>query len=301
MSRNKLYVLISYFLIYTIWSSTYLAIRISVRTFPTFLFTGIRWLVSAFFIILIVLVKDKKAFAKISRKEIINAAIIGVVLLFLGNGILSESEKVVDSYIAAVTFSVTPIIMVIFDYFINKKKIGGKTIPSILLGILGVAILNFDKASGFFLDFYTVLLLLSLTMWSLGSALSHKLKLPENLLANLGIQMLAGGVVSLVVSSIQGNYSVGAVSTESIIALLYLIVFGSVGMVAYVYLLKHEPLSRISTYTFVNTIGAVLLGLLFGEKLSNSFLIAIPIILVALILILWSRTKDPHMEIEAEK
>ncbi|MFH0875701.1 MAG: EamA family transporter [archaeon] len=300
MAKSKKLVIISYFLIYTLWSTTYLAIKIAVKTFPTFTFVGLRWFISGLIILGLALFSGKKM--SLTKKELFNSILIGFFMLYLGNGLLSEAEKNVDSYIAAVTFAATPILMTLFDYFINKIKIAKATFPGIFIGIIGVGVLHFTNSTALSLDFGTILLILSLSMWAFGSALSHKVKLPENLFLNLAVQMISAGVLSLVTSFIQGhNPFTIKITTESLLALGYLVFPCILGMVAYVYLLKHEPLSRVSSYTFVNTIGAVFLGLFFGEKLNSNFFFALPLILVGLFLMLNSRVKEPHMETEAER
>jgi drug/metabolite transporter (DMT)-like permease len=148
-----------------------------------------------------------------------------------------------------------------------------------------------------------ILLIGYVISWSIGSAVSHKLDLPKNALVSTAFQLLFAGAIGFIISIFTENPFGGLpiITVPSFIALLYLILFGSIAMLGYVYLLKYEPLSRISTYAFINPIGATLLGLLFGEKLTPYFFIAMPLILVAILIILNVRVKEPHMETEGEK
>jgi len=290
--------ILAYFLVYTIWSSTYIAIKASVAWLPTFTFVGIRWFFSGLIMLVIALTLEKKH--GLGRRQVLHSMLLGILLLSVSNGLLSESEKIVDSYVAAITFAITPILMIIFDWVINKEKVKMSIIPAIILGITGIAILDYVPGSGIVVGPGTVLLLVSLTSWSFASALSHRLSQPA-MFSNLAIQMLTAGAFAFIVSAAQGNGLPSGGTPAAMISVIYLITFGSIGMLAYSYLLKHEPLSRVSSYTFVNPVGAVLLSFLFGEPVSSSFIIALPLILLGLYLMMRSRHKEKHMEAEAER
>jgi len=212
--------------------------------------------------------------------------------------------KTVDSYIGAIIGAMSPLIMTLFDYFISGIKFNKAIIPAIFLGVLGVAILLYKNNINASFDFHLFFILISVTVWSFASALSHKVELPKNSFINTSIQMFFAGTIGIFIFFINdGSFSIiPSLSIDSMIALFYLIVFGSLGMIAYVYLLKHEPLSRLSTYAFVNPIGAVILGVLIaGEKITSTFFFAFPLILIALLIMLRARVKGEHMEVEAEK
>lgn len=298
--RNNALIIVSYILVYVIWSSTYLAMRISVETFPTSLFIGIRWFFSGIIVLAIALILSKgRAFSSINKKEFFNAALIGVILLLISNGLMSESEKNISSYVTALTAAIIPVLMIIFDYTLNGVKVKKSIIPAVAFGILGIFILNYEPNTNTVLGLPFFLLLASIVFWAYGSALSHKLELPKNILAGLTIQMITAGLLAFALFLLKDRETPLHLSQNSLIALLYLITFGTIGMIAYNYLLRHEPLWRLSTYTFVNPIGAIFLGVLIGnESVKPNLFISLPLIFIALFLMLYSR-KNAKVEIES--
>lgn len=301
--KNK-FVFISYILVYIIWSTTYLAVKIGVHSIPLFLFVGMRWFFSGLFLLGVAFFLYRGKFLEgITKKQVLNSLVIGVFIILLNNAFFSESMKTLDSYLAAIITATSPLVLSLFDYFVNKIKFSISTMLAIFLGILGIGILLYDGKLNFRLDFHIITLLLGLGFFSFGSALSHKIELPKNSVFNSSLQMLFAGALSFLLffitkGSLGGLQGIDFISS---LALLYLIVFGAIGMMAYIYLIKHEPLSRVSTYAFVNPIGATILGVIIGEKLNSNFFIASPIILAALLIMLKVRVKMPHMEAEGEK
>ena len=302
---NKRYVLISYILVYIIWSTTYLAVKLGVHSIPVFLFVGLRWFFSGLFLLALALIIYKKnVFKGITRKQVMNSVIAGFSIIFLNNLLFSESMKTLDSYFAAIVMATSPLFLTIFDYFINKITFTKNTLIAIFLGIFGIGILLYKGSLNLKPEFHIITLILGLVFFGFGSALSHRLELPKNSVVNSSIQMLFTGLICFLLFILtRGNLlsEVYKFSLFSLLALVYLIIFGAIGMMAYIYLIKHEPLSRVGTYAFVNPIGATILGVIIGEKLNSNFFIASPLILIALVILLRSRVKMPHMESEAER
>jgi drug/metabolite transporter (DMT)-like permease len=207
--------------------------------------------------------------------------------------------KTLDTSLAAMISATAPLFLTLFDYFVNGIKFKRSTLFAILLGISGVIILIYKGSLNASYDFHIITYFLGLLAFSFGSAFSRKLELPKNTVLNSALQMYFTGIVSFLIFFVLGNkIPVLAITLASWIALAYLAIFGGIGMLAYIYLIKHEPLSRVSSYTFVNAIGATILGQVIGEKLSVNFFIASPMIFVALLIILRSKSllKTPATE-----
>jgi drug/metabolite transporter (DMT)-like permease len=298
--ENKSYVITAYALVYLIWSTTYLAVKTGVSTIPVFFLVGARWFFSGVFLTVIGFIIYKKDFIKgITKKQVMNSIFISLLILGITNLLFSESMKTLDSYLAAVMNATVPLFLTIFDFFINGIKFKKSTLFAIFLGILGIAVLVYKGSFKLAYDFHIFTLLASISIFTFGAALSRKLELPKNTVFNSTLQMYFAGILCFFIYFLSGNtVSISGISFNSWLALVYLITFGGIGMLAYIYLIKHEPLSRVSSYVFVNAIGATLLGLFIGEKLSVNFFIAAPMIFVALMIILKSRAQAEHLEVE---
>jgi drug/metabolite transporter (DMT)-like permease len=300
---NKTYVITAYALVYIIWSTTYLAVKTGVSSIPLFFFVGARWFFSGIFLTAIgFFIYKKKFFNGLTRKQIFSSMIAGLFILILNNLFFTESMKTLDTYLAAIFGATSPLFLTLFDYFLNGKKFQKSTLLAIFLGIAGIAVLVYKGTLNVSYDWHILTYFIGLLAFTFGSAYSNRLELPKNPVLNSTIQMYFTGIVSFMIFFISGsNLSVSGILQASWISLFYLITFGGIGMLAFVYLITHEPLSRVSSYTFVNAIGATIVGVFVGEKLTGNFFLAVPMIFIALIIILKTRAKVVHPEVEGQK
>jgi drug/metabolite transporter (DMT)-like permease len=277
--------------VYIVWGSTYLGIRFAVETIPPFLQAGIRFLISgAFLYIWQRLAGDPTP----SRKQWRSAFIVGSLLLVGGNGLISLAETSIPSGVAALILATIPMFMVL----IEALRPGG-VIPTplqivgLLVGFSGVALLIGPAEFGGTREFGLLgggIALSAAFLWALGSIYSRNAELPKSTLLFTGMEMLMGSLGLFIVSAVKGEFAhfqIAAVSTNSLLGLLYLICFGSlVGFTSYAWLLRNAPVSLISTYPYVNPIVAVLLGSIFArEKLDARTLIAALIIVGSVIMV----------------
>jgi drug/metabolite transporter (DMT)-like permease len=258
-------ILLAYLGVYVVWGSTYLAIAIAVRTLPPFLMASARFLISG--AILYVYARWTGA-ARPTRLHWRGAAIIGTLLLLGGNGGVVWAEQRVASGFAALMVATVPLWFAMVEWL----RPGGRRPPArawvgIALGFCGIAIL-FNPA--------TVLggepihyggaaaLVMASFLWSIGSIYSRHAALPASGLMTTGMEMLAGGVALGLFGTLAGDWAElrpGSISGESLLAVLYLIVFGSlVGFTCYMWLLKVSTPHRVATYAYVNPVVAVFLG-----------------------------------------
>lgn len=266
--------------VYIVWGSTYLGIRFTVETIPPFLQAAVRFLISGAFLFIWRRMAGDPA---PTRRQWISALVVGGLLLVGGNGLISLAETSIPSGVAALLVATIPMFMVL----VEALRPGGvrptllQTV-GLLVGFGGVVILIGPAEFGGVREFSLVsggTALFAAFLWALGSIYSRNADLPESTLLFTGMEMLAGSLGLFIVSGLQGeisHFQIAAVSTRSLLGLIYLITFGSlVGFTSYAWLLRNAPVSLISTYPYVNPVVAVFLGAMFaGESLSPRIFIA---------------------------
>lgn len=273
--------------VYIIWGSTYLAIRFAVETLPPFLMAGTRFLVAG---ALLYGWRRAIGFAAPTAVQWRTAAVVGALMLLVGNGAVVWAEQWVESGTAALLVASVPLWMVLMDW----ARPGGRPPRlsvwlGILLGLIGVVLLlGIPDAGPRYLAGGLALIVGSFG-WAAGSLYSRSASLPAPLLAT-GMQMLTGGALLLlagVVTGELGRVDPAGFSIRSVLALVYLIVFGSlIGYSAYVWLLRVTTPAIASTYAYVNPLVAVLLGwLLAGERMNVRIVVASLVIVSAVALI----------------
>ena len=285
--------------IYLIWGSTYLAIRFAVDTIPPFLMAGTRFLIPG---LLLVIWRRAAGDPAPTRRQWLSTAFIGLLLLLGGNGLVSWAEQRIDSGIAALLVGTVPIWMVLTDtLFSSKQRPRLMAIIGLLTGFGGIVVLVGPRTLISGESNYDLLgigaVLLAAFFWSLGSVFSRKADMPGSPLLGTGMEMLAGSAGLYTVSLMIGewrSFDLNAVSLQSGLGLLYLIVAGSLGgFVAYTWLLRNAPISLVSTYAYVNPLVAILLGYWMAqETLSAQVLIAAVVIIGSVILINSGRKRE---------
>ena len=284
-------VVLAFLAIYIIWGSTYLFIRFGVATIPPFMMAGTRFIFAGLFLYFW---NRHQGIPAPTRIQWRSAAIVGALLLLIGNGALSWSEQVIPSGVTALFISTAPIWFVLIDWiWFGSTRPTGRVVFGLALGLAGVIWLigpdNIIHGGGFPLSGLLVLML-STASWAAGSLYSRRAILPASHSMATGMEMVAGGILLYVLSVVTGEpwrLDPATVTLKSMLAVGYLSVFGSlVAFSAYVWLLRVVPASRVSTYAFVNPLIAVFLGWsLGGEEFSPRVGIAALIIVAGVILI----------------
>ncbi len=293
-------ILLAFAIIYLVWGSTFLAIRVGVREVPPFLLAGIRFFAAG---ILIYVWMRAKGTPSPTRREWIAASFLAV-LIFVGDyGLLFWAEKRVPSGVAAVMMATIPVFMAIAEILILRtQRLTLRLAVALLVGIGGVLVLV-SRSAGFgdapIEAAGAIALIVSAISWSLAAILTRKLSLPESKVMSSGAQMLAGGILLTLTAALLGEFRgfrVGAVSTGAWLALAYLIVAGSiVAFTAYVWLIHHESPTKVGTYAYVNPVVAVLLGyFLGGEALGARTIVGTLLVLVSVVVI----TSAPKEKVE---
>src|ERR1700752_1474288 len=282
---------IALFALYIVWGSTYLAIRFAVETIPPFLHAGLRFFISG---LILVIWRRPAGDVMAKRNPWKSLAIIGTLLLLGGNSLVAVAEQRIASGIAALIIGTVPLWLVVIE---AVRPGGGRPSWQALIGLIvgfgGIYLLvgPTDLTGGLQFDAIgTILLVIAAFLWSLGSIYSRSADLTKSALMMTGAEMLAGSIPIFIVSILFGewkSFSFAQVSSESWLALLYLITFGSmVGFVAYIWLLQNAPISLVATYAYVNPLVAVFLGNWFAqESLTPRILVGAVIIIGSVIFI----------------
>lgn len=293
MNENRK-ALMAYLAVCFFWGSTYLAIRVGVQDSPPLIFAGIRFIIAGS--AMLGYCKLKGYGLPKEKADITNMAIVGLLMLLCGNGLVVYAEQWVSSGIASLIIATVPLFMAIIEFFFLRTiKMDVKSISGLLLGFGGVAYLILGNADTAVIDLKgLVVLMLASFFWAAGSVYSKVIKFKGHIFANIGTQMLAGGVGLILVSLIKGEFAELHFTQNSVLALLYLIVFGSfVGYSSYIYILQKWPAAKAGTYAYVNPIVAILLGaLLLKEPISISVVISMIIVIFGIILVQSSKAEN---------
>ena len=285
---SPLLVVAAFAAVYLIWGSTYLAIRVGIETLPPFLMAGTRFLLAGS--VLYIWARARGA-ASPELRDWRAAAVTGAALLLVGNGLVTWAEQFVASGMAALLIATEPLWVVTINWALpGGERPGGRTFVGLAVGFVGVLMLvGAGAAEGAVHPLSTGALVVAALSWAAGSLYSVRVKGAASPLLAAGMQMLAGGALLVVASSILGEwatFAAGSISSRSLLAWGYLLVFGSlVGFTAYSWLLKNVTPERASTYAYVNPVVAVLLGwAVAGEQMTSRTLVAAAVIVGAVII-----------------
>jgi drug/metabolite transporter (DMT)-like permease len=283
--------LLAFAIIYFVWGSTFLAIRIGVHEVPPFLFAAMRFLIAGLVLYLWMLAQGERS---PSIRQWMSVFLLALLIFVFDYGLLFWAEQRVPSGIAAVMMATIPVFMALAEIiFLRTQELTFRLSVALLIGIGGVAVLMsrslnvggapIDRAGA-------VALIFAAISWSISSTLTRKLPLPASKVMSSGSQMLAGGILLTVAAATLGefrNFHPAVVSRAVWLSLLYLIVAGSIlGFTAYVWLIHHQSPTKVGTYAYVNPVVAVLLGyFLGGEALGVRTVLGTLFVLVSVVVI----------------
>ncbi len=299
--------LLAFAVIYFVWGSTYLAVRVGVSAVPPLIFAAMRFLAAGMILYVWLIARGEPS---PTAREWKSAAILGFIIFVLDYGFLFWAETRVPSGIAAVMLATIPVFMALSEItFLKTQELTVRLALALLIGIGGVAVLMSRSLSlgGAPIDRMGALALIFASIsWSVAAALSRMLPLPSSKVMSSGAQMLAGGIFLTFTAAALGEFHgfhPSAVSREVWLALLYLIVAGSIlGFTAYVWLLHHESPTKVGTYAYVNPIVAVTVGyFLGGEAIGLRTILGTLLILVSVVVITTTRAKKPVAALAMEE
>ena len=286
--------------VYLFWGSTYLAIRVGVRDLPPAMMSGIRYLIAGLLLYPLALRtggEERRRTDRPGARQWLACLIVGSLLLVCGNGGVTWAEEKVPSGLAALLVATVPLWMILFAVPLRHERITATAGAGLVVGILGVAVLaGGGSLSGGVSGI--VLVLGASAAWGFGSVLGHRLPLPRRPALGAAMQMLAGGVILLIISAATGEWGEvrwSEVAPNAWWSVLWLVGPGSIlAFVAYGYALMHLPVSVVSTYAFVNPVIAVFLGsVLLGETFTLREALGTLLVVASVALTLYRRKPRP--------
>jgi drug/metabolite transporter (DMT)-like permease len=284
-------------IVYVVWGSTYLGIRVVVEDAPPMTSMGLRFTVAGLVLGLVLLVR-RGGFAQfaLTRRQMLGTAFLGLFLPVLGNGLVSVGEsKGATSGFTALLIAVAPLLIVLLR-LADGDTPAPRTWFGVLLGFVGLAVLVLlGRGGGDFSIAPALIVLFAASCWAFGSYAQPRLWLPADAFVVAVWEMIWGGLMMLAIGAVSGERFTFDYPAKTWVALAYLIVFGSViAFTAYVWLVAHAPISLVATYAYVNPIIAVFLGwLILDEKITLPIVVGGLIVVSAVALVITSERKEP--------
>ena len=262
--------------LYLVWGSTFIALAIVVRDQPPLLAMSVRHLIAGTILLVFALPRGDRTGDRIGRAQIGAALVFGGLLFVTGHGVLAWAQQTVPAGVAALLVGSIPIWMALLDRVAFGRRLPRSAYLGFVLGFIGLAFLFDPFGEGSIDRLAALAIVLSAMCWAAGSLYSRGAPLPKRPLVSAGLASVCGGVLLLVTSTIAGELGEADWSRDSLLALAYLIVVGSlVGFTTYVWLLRSAPTSLVATYAYVNPVVAVILAwALLGEEITLQMAIA---------------------------
>lgn len=287
---------IAFIAVCVIWGTTYLAIKVALETIPPFLMGGIRYLIAGTLLGGILVARGERL---PPAREWGSLALLGFLMIALGNGGVNWAEQYLASGITAVVIATSPFWMVAIDAMLpGGERLSGRKLTGLLVGFSGIVLLvwpdiTLEGANGREVLYGIVAVQIACAGWAVASSYTKRHAVTRNVLVVAAVQMFFGGAFMTIAGTMTGEWAALSFNTRTTSALVYLVVAGSlVAFAAYSYALRHLPIATVSLYTYVNPVIAVALGtLLLGEPFRLSMLVAAAIIVVGIAIV---RSRGPR-------
>lgn len=281
--KEKWLIIGAFAAIYLIWGSTYLANVFAIRDIPPYFMAGGRFLIAGVLLFSLMLLQKKPL---PSKKQWLNAAVMGIMFLSIGNGALVKALEYIDSGMAALLIAFDPLLVVLAMWILIGVVPGKRNIFGTVLGIIGMAILIGQPSIMTSKESLKGIGLVSISMisWTVASIYVSKMDLPVSKGMSTATQMIIGGVLLIIYSLLVGEtegFTFQQVTSKGWISWMYLIFFGSIiAFSSFNYLLHKVSPDKVATNTLINPIVALILGWLFNnEQLTPQSIIATIVLL----------------------
>jgi drug/metabolite transporter (DMT)-like permease len=295
-------ILLAFAVIYFVWGSTFLAIRIGVHEVPPFLLAALRFFTAGLVMYAWLRLKGTPV---PSPREWVAASALGALIFVLDYGCLFWAEQRIPSGVTAVVLATIPVFIALLEIiFLRTQKLTVRLGLALIVGICGVAVLvnrSFSLGEAPINRAGAIALLVASATWSIATILTRRVPLPASKAMSAAAQMLTGGALLFVLAAVSKEFAgfhMGAVSWSAWFALVYLIIAGSiVGFTAYVWLLHYESPTKVGTYAYVNPVVAVGLGYFVGgEAVGTRTLLGTLLVLASVITITTTPKKRPELD-----
>jgi drug/metabolite transporter (DMT)-like permease len=276
--------------VYIAWGSTYVAIRVVDETVPPLISGAIRFVCAGAAMYAFISWRRRGA-PRVSARELGSVALVGILLLVGGNGLVTVAERHVPAGLTSLVIASVPLWLLVLRW-LSRERPARATLAGVGVGFVGVALLVFrgGPAQGVSVP-HLLIAVGAAASWAVGSWASARLPMPTDVSTSTAIEMLIGGLVLAVLGPLVGEHW-SAVATQasfkSLAAIAYLAVVGSIiAFTAYVWLLQNAPLSRVATYAYVNPVVAVALGaILLGERITLTTVIGGAVIIASVAVVI---------------
>lgn len=293
-------VVVALLAVYLIWGSTYLAIRVVVtHGIPPLLGMGLRFVIAGLLLATVLTVRGGASSLRVTGAQLRTATVVGVLLLFGGNGFVAVSEQVVPSGLAALLVSTTPLWLVVLGRVVGERPRAASVVGT-LIGFAGIVVLARPGSQGSGVAWWgAALILLATACWASGSLYSRRQTTPADPFVASAYQMMLGGAALLIAGFVAGEapaVDVEAVPAAGWWALGYLVAVGSlIAYTAYFWLLGNAPLQLVSTYAYVNPVVAVALGwALLGEQVPVAVLVGGALAVTGVAVVISTERRSGH-------
>jgi drug/metabolite transporter (DMT)-like permease len=290
-------------IIYVVWGSTYIAIRVIVETLPPMLTGGVRFTIAGLVMLAIVLVRHGPGLLRsVDGRQLRWCAFVGACLATGGNGLVMVGEQWIAAGLAALIIAAVPLWVVLFRR-LTGERIARVTLIGVACGFTGVGLLLLPGGGGHSEPIGFLFIVCASLCWATGSFVSqYRATLPANPLLSTGLQMTAGGLLGIVIGLAlgeAGQIHADAFRTDSVIAFVYLILIGSLlAYTTYSWLLQNVPISKVATYAFVNPVVAIFLGwLLLSEDVTLTIAAGAAVVVASVAAIVRQEGKKPREEV----
>ena len=301
--QNRSRIIVAFALLYVLWGSTYLAMRVIVRDMPPYVAGTVRYLTAGPIMLAACALMGKKI--RLTRRDLGQLLVISILLLSIGNIGVLWGEVYVPSSLASLIVALVPIWVVMIEaWFFRAGRVTAKGIFGLALGIVGLLVLLWPRIAssshpGRLELLGCAILATGSFFWALGSVFSHRFSLTVDVFASAAWQMTLGGLVNGTVALVTGQFQKTHWTFSALGSIGYLVVFGSwIGYSSYIYLLEHVPTPKVATYAYVNPIVAVFLGwIILREQVDGFMLVGTAIIIASVALVNTSRLKHAPVDI----
>jgi drug/metabolite transporter (DMT)-like permease len=291
-------ILLAFAGVYIIWGTTFLALAITIRSIPPFIGGGVRFVIAGGLMYAWLRWREPRPFQDL---KIAGVMLCGVLLSGMGNGFVVWAQQRLPSGIAALFVGALPVTTAILDrLFFSKRTPSGQSVLGIAIGLCGIVVLSLKtlSLSSAVQPIHLVAVLCAGLAWSMGTLLQRRYVPAHRVLGYTCLQMLAGGGFQLLMSVVDrewGGFELSQVQSQSVLAVLYLVVFGSlIAVNCYSYLLAHVDAQKVTTYALVNPVIALALGaVVLHEQITPGAIVSTVLVLLGVTLILFQRRPVP--------
>ena len=296
--KTKLY--LAFFCVAFFWGTTFLGIRIGVESIPPFILAGIRNFISGF--IIFFYLWSQKKLEKVTLHQFSRAFILSILMIVLANGLTTYAEKYITSGLAALISTLTPCLVLVLNLMLGHEKLSVKTVIGIFFGMLGMFLIYQSRINELLIPEYrggVIAILLAILAWAIGTIITKKGSANAlSMLMNVCLQMMIAGVVLTIVQyTLTPTIEYSAWSMRSIMAMIYLALFGSVvGYVAFNYLLSQLPSTKVTVLSYINVVVALFFGwLILDEIITLRIILATAFIIGGVVIVNYKRYKKKSL------